>query len=304
MPSSADIERLFHDRRGMLWGLCYRLTGVAADADEIVQEAFVRALERAPNSGDDDRVRWLVRVATNLGLDRLRARRRRAYVGPWLPSPVEIAAEGDAGVESQYERREAVSYAFLIALERLAPKARAVLILRDVFDYPATEVADLLHTSEANVRVLHLRARRRLEGVSPNAHGVKDLAATTRRVLERFVDCLLRQDARGIEALLAESVRTVTDAGGEYTALSAPLVGRKRVVRFHLQTARRRGPVSRLEIRTVNGLPALLIETNPLVPQMAPRVVLRCEIDRDGRIRELHSILAPRKLTAVRFTEW
>jgi RNA polymerase sigma-70 factor (ECF subfamily) len=287
----------------MLWGLCYRLTGVAADADELVQETFVRALDRAPNASEDECARWLIRVATNLGLDRLRARRRRSYPGSWLPSPVDTPATEDAnpGVEVDFERREAVSYAFLVALERLAPKARAVLILSDVFDYAASEVADLLDTSEANVRVLHHRARRRLEGTLPERRAIRDLAAATREVLERFLDCMIRQDARGIEALLTRSVRTITDAGGEYTALHAPLVGVSRVARFHLETARRRGPVSHVEMRMVNGLPALVIETKPLRPQMAPRVVLRCEIDDEGRICELHSILAPRKLTAVRF---
>ena len=104
-----------------------------------------------------------------------------------------------------------------------------------------------------------------------------------------------------MEALLADSVRTITDSGGEYTALSKPLAGRAAVIRFHLETARRRGPISRVAMRIVNGLPALVIVTTPLRPQMAPHVVLRCEVDADGRIHELHTILASRKLTAVRF---
>jgi RNA polymerase sigma-70 factor (ECF subfamily) len=303
MQSPTDIERLFHARRRMLWGLCYRMTGVAADAEDLVQEAFLRALKDAPTTSEDECVRWLMRVATNLALDRLRVRRRRSYVGEWLPSPLETPGVEDANPDAatEYERREAVSYAFLVALERLAPKARAVLILRDVFDYPASEVAHLLDTSEANVRVLHHRARRRLEGSRADTPVTRDVATATRRALERFLDCMVRQDARGIEALLTKSVRTITDAGGEYTALHGPLVGASRVARFHLETARRRGPISHVEMRSVNGLPALVIETRPLRPQMAPRVVLRCEIDEEGRICELHSILASRKLTAIRF---
>lgn len=304
MPSRNEIEQAFLERRRMLWGLCYRLTGVAADADELVQETFVRALERPP-ANDDEWERWLVRVATNLSIDRLRARRRRRYVGSWLPSPVEIAeAEGvaDEGVAASYERLESMSYAFLLALEVLAPRARAVLILCEVFDYAAAEVAILLETTEANVRVLHHRARRRLAAVHPEPRPLREVAVQTRRALQAFVDCMLRQDVGGIEALLTASVRTITDGGGEYTALHAPLEGVARVVRFHLETARRRGPISRLEIRTVNGLPALFIETAAIRPQMAPRVILRCEIDADGRIRELHSILATRKLTAVHFS--
>lgn len=307
MPSHDEIEQAFRTRQRMLWGLCYRVTGVAADADELVQETFARAIERPPLAVDEDWHRWLVRVATNLSIDRLRARRRRAYPGSWLPSPVETpdalesATDQSAGVEAGYERLESVSYAFLLALEALAPKARAVLILCDVFDYPAGEVAALLGTSESNVRVLHHRARRRITAMHSDPRPMREVAPETRRVLQAFVDCMMRQDVAGIEALLTESVRTVTDGGGVYTALHAPLVGKSRVVRFHLETARRRGPISRFEIRNVNGLPALVIETAPIRPQMAPCVILRCEIDRDGRIRELHSILAPRKLTAVRF---
>lgn len=302
MPSAAEIERVFSARRRMLWGLCYRITGVAADADELVQETFVRALERPPRDAGGEFGGWLVRVATNLSLDRLRARRRRRYAGAWLPSPIETPEEAE-GVEVAFERGESVSYAFLLALEALTPKARAVLILCDVFDYPAREVADLLDTSEANVRVLHHRARRRLAELQPDlpSEPRRDLADDTRNALLAFLDCLTRQDVRGVEALLTKAVRTITDGGGEYTALHAPLVGLARVVRFHLETARRRGPISRVEMRTVNGLPALVIETTPLRPQMAPRVVLRCELAPDGRIRELHSILASRKLTAVRF---
>ncbi len=304
MPSHAEIERVFRERQRMLWGLCYRLTGVAADADELVQETFVRAIERPPPAADEDWHRWLVRVATNLSLDRLRARRRRAYVGPWLPAPIELAETvlAEDGVEAGYERLESVSYAFLLALEVLAPRARAVLLLREVFDHSAAEVARLLDTSEANVRVVHHRARRRLDAVRPGARPLREVAESTRAALHALVDCLMRQDEAGMRALLTAAVRTVTDGGGEYTALRAPLVGLDRVVRFHLETGRRRGPISRVEIREINGLPALVIETTPLRPQMAPRLVLRCEVDRDGRINELHTILTARKLTAVRFS--
>jgi RNA polymerase sigma-70 factor (ECF subfamily) len=307
MSNTSELEPVFRATQRTLWGLSYRLTGVAADADEVVQDTFVRALERPALATGDDWRRWLVRVATNLSLDRLRARRRRAYVGSWLPSPIETpeAAPVETAlperIDDAYERMESVSYAFLLALEILGPRARAVLILRDVLDHPASEVAAILGTSEANVRVLHHRARRQLAAARPAARPLRALAAQTRQALEGLLDCLVRQDAAGLRALLAASVRTVTDGGGEYTALRAPLAGVARVVRFHLETARRRAPRSRTELRWLNGLPALVIETDPLRPTMAPRLVLRCEIDGDGRIRELHSILASRKLTAVRF---
>src|SRR5262245_39594056 len=89
MIVAAELEQVFRARHRMLWGLCYRMTGVAADADELVQETFVRALERAPDLDEEDCHRWLLRVATHLSIDHLRSRRRRSYVGPWLPGPVE-----------------------------------------------------------------------------------------------------------------------------------------------------------------------------------------------------------------------
>src|SRR5439155_11110235 len=103
--------------------------------------------------------------------------------------------------------------------------------------------------SDANVRVLHHRARRRLAALHFEPRPMREVAPETQRTLQAFVDCLMRQDVAGIEALLTESVRTVTDGGGVYTALHAPLVGRSRVARFHLETARRRGPISRFEMR-------------------------------------------------------
>jgi RNA polymerase sigma-70 factor (ECF subfamily) len=112
---------------------------------------------------------------------------------------------------------------------------------------------------------------------------------------------MMNQDAAAMASLLTDDVRSVTDGGGCYTALKEPLVGKAPVVRFHLETARRRAPVSFTEIRSINGVAALVVATRPLRPQMSPQLVLRCEVDADGRIRELHTILNPRKLTAVRF---
>lgn len=297
----ADLDAVFRAERQTLWGLCYRLTGVAADADDLVQEAFARALERPPSTVDSWRL-WLVRVATNLSLDHLRARKRRGYPGPWLPSPVETADPGRQGdIETRYGNLEDASFAFLLALETLSPRPRAVLVLRDVFDYSVKEVSLVLGISEANVRILHHRARRRLEARGAES-GTKTRTTPdeTRRVLERFMTCLVRQDVSGIEALLAGSVRTLTDGGGVFSALRTPLRGRHLVARFHLRAARLRMPGSRFEFRILNGSPAVLVETETRRPRQAPRLVLRCELDSAGQIREIHSILAPRKLTAIR----
>src|SRR5205085_1091374 len=160
---AVQLADVFGEHRRFLWGLCYRLTGSAADADDLVQETFVRAIERPPERTDEPWRPWLVRVALNLGRDLLRRRRRRGYVGPWLPSPIEtgdevsppsvepVIAPGHT-MEGRYDLLESVSYAFLVALEALTPLQRAVLLLRDVFDYTVAETVDALGSSEANVK--------------------------------------------------------------------------------------------------------------------------------------------------------
>jgi RNA polymerase sigma-70 factor, ECF subfamily len=303
-----DLTPILEPHRRTLWGLCYRLTGSAADADDLVQQTFLRAIERPPDHPPADWKPWLVRVAVRLGIDTLRRRRRRGYVGVWLPSPVETepfedaAAAPDSDVASHYELRESVSFAFLLALEALSPRLRAALLMRDVLDYSAREVAEVLDTSEGNARILHLRARRALQRYDRERRApTRALADETRRALANLSEALLRGDAAALEALLTASVRTFTDAGGEFNALRTPLTGRTRVARFHLRVAARRAAGARLEIRTVNGLPALVIEFAESHRGAAPRLVLRCELDGEGRIRELHSIMAPAKLTAIRF---
>jgi RNA polymerase sigma-70 factor (ECF subfamily) len=305
-----ELATLFRTEQRGLWGLAYRMTGSAEDADDVVQEAFVRLVARPPPTPIGSLGPWLRRVATNLAIDALRRRRRRSYPGPWLPSPVETSEadlrDGRAGDRSDPEARyglaESVTFAFLLALEALGPRQRAVLLLRDVLGCSAQETADLIGASIGNVRVLHLRARRALEQYDKSrCVPTPALLAQHRGVLDRFLGCLLSQDARGLEALLADSVHTVTDAAGEYTALASPLAGRARVARFYLAAAlHRRESGTRTEVRLVNGLPAALITLERPVRRQAPRTLLRCELDGDGRVRVVHAVLAPRKLAALR----
>jgi RNA polymerase sigma-70 factor (ECF subfamily) len=272
-----------------------------------VQEAFARLLVQRPCPPLP--APWLARVVTHLGIDALRRRRRRAYPGPWLPSPIETPDAEPEGLlagagpdpETRYGQAESATYAFLLALEALGPRQRAVLLLRDVVGSTAREAADLLGTSEANVRVVHLRARRALEAYDRRrCLPTPELRARHRSALERFLACLEAQDARGLEALLAESVQTLTDAGGEYTALAAPLLGRARVARLYLTAAlHRRAGGTTTELLLVNGLPAALVSLHRPERRQAPRSLLRCELDADGRILLVHAVLAPRKLAGL-----
>ncbi|HYR95879.1 MAG TPA: sigma-70 family RNA polymerase sigma factor [Candidatus Binatus sp.] len=306
------LEELFRAHERMLWRLSYRLTGSAADADDVVQETFVRLIERPPADVAESLRAWLVRVATNLGVDALRRRKRRAYPGAWLPSPIETegpewppceaTAEGGTP-EARYELLESVSFAFLLALEALSPRQRAVLLLCEVLDYSAREAAAAIGTTESNARIIHHRARRALaEYDRGRCTPTPESQERTRHALGAFMASLATQDARAIEKLLADSVRTVTDAAGEYTALAAPLVGRQRVARLYLRAAEhRRTAGARFAIRLINGLPGVVMMLSRPQRRAAPRTVLRCEVSPAGRITELHAILASRKLTAVRF---
>jgi RNA polymerase sigma-70 factor (ECF subfamily) len=306
--TSAHPERLYDTHRKRVWGLAYRLTGNVEDADDVVQETFARLIERPPRdtSALDG---WLLRVATRLGIDAVRGRRRRAYSGAWLPAPVEADdedwlecfASNEPDPEARYGLLESVTFAFLVALEALSPKQRAVLLLRDVLGYSTVEAARILGTSDGNVRVVHLRARRAMANYDASRH-VPDAESRARHrvALERFLACLAAQDTRALEALLSESVRTTTDAGGAYTALAAPMDGRARIARFYLRaTANRVTGGPSVEVRIVNGMPAAVIALARPVRRQAPLTVLFLEFDAADQVRAVHTVLAPSKLARV-----
>jgi RNA polymerase sigma-70 factor (ECF subfamily) len=313
-PTLADA---FAADRRFVWGLCYRLTGSTADADDLVQETFARALERPPAARDAPWRPWLVRVALNLGRDLLRRRKRRRYPGPWLPALVETPdddsppahepAVGPYGTtEGRYELMESVSLAFLLALEALTPRGRAVLLLRDVFDYSVEQTADALDMSAANVKTTLHRARRAMRDYDrARVVPTRALQARTRDTLVRFLRGLAHDDQDDVEALLAEDVRALSDGGGERAAARKPVLGRDRVKRYALGIARRRAAGMPFELRLVNGLPAVLTAVQGGAADETVHVVTTCDVDASGRITRLYTVLATAKLGRVRFpAEW
>ena len=307
----AAASREFQAHRHFLWGLCYRMTGSAADADDLVQETFVRAIERPPADLRDGWRPWLSRVATNLAIDALRRRKRREYIGPWLPAPVDTGddvsppaheiASNDLSTEHRYDLLESVSVAFLLALEHLTPRQRAVLILRDVFDYTVQETAKALDLTQANVKVTHHRARQAMKGYEEKRlRPTRDHQARTAERLREFLECLQNQDVAGVEAMLAKDARALNDGAGEFFAARQPIVGRKNVARLYLGLAARGPKPDRLSFRMLNGLPALVVESG--APRgFAPRFILQVELGADGTIEAVHTALATRKLLAVPF---
>jgi RNA polymerase sigma-70 factor (ECF subfamily) len=300
---SIAAEILEADRR-MLWGVCYRMTGSAADADDLVQETFVRAMENPPPKKDQPLRPWLVRVAINLSRDLLRHRRRRNYTGPWLPSPVPTD-EAQRSVELAAPQSDSpssrVSFAFLRALEALTPAQRAVLLLRDVLDYSTAETASSLGISEANVKVHLHRARRRMrdydkERFTPNPA----LDQRTRAAIERFLACLSSGDIAALEKLLTEDVVSLSDGGGEVYAALNPVRGRAKVARLVAGLAGKLKRSPEFAFCHINGLPALVIENPDPPPNFASRLVAHFEVDSEGMIRRLGVVLAPGKLTAIK----
>lgn len=286
--------------RRWLFGVCYRMTGVAADAEDLVQQTFARALEANP-----DRTRalepWLTTVAMNLARDHLRARKARGYVGPFLPSPIPadeeevIAHEPHDDGKPRYELLESVSMAFLVALEVLSPTQRAVLLLRDVFDYSVRETAEALELTEANVKVVHHRARAAMAKYDEDEPWATRERA--REALALFLAALGSGDVHAVERLLARDARAVNDGGGEFFAARLPVVGREKVALFYSKLA---ANVGELEVATVldrNGWPMFVSRRAVTPPGEAPLSVTWVQVGADGLITEIGNVLATRKLT-------
>jgi RNA polymerase sigma-70 factor (ECF subfamily) len=301
------IEEAFKTNERFLWSLCYRLTGNAADADDIVQETFLRAMNSPPARTDKPWRPWLVRVAMNIGRDLLRRRRRQPYDGPWLPSPIETGDEASppsyepvdeaGGPLAHYDLLESVSFAFLLALEALTPAQRAVLLLRDVFDYSVRETAEALAMTESNVKTTHNRARRAMRAYDRSRQPpTQSLQQRTRQMMERFMACLASHDVAGAEALLAADARHLSDGGGEFVAARVPITGARKIVTFNVNLMKWATAHARAEWRMFNGLPAIFWESDCPPPGYPPRSVTTCTLDADGRIQSIHTVVATRKL--------
>jgi len=299
-----------NDKR-FLWGLCYRMTGSAADADDIVQETFVKALEKPPIDLEAPLRPWLVKVALNLSRDQLRRRRRREYFGPWLPAPVLTEDDGPLAVADpaapdmspgvRYDLQESISLAFLLALEALTPVQRAVLLLRDVFDYSTAETATTLDMTEINVKVTLHRARRIIGAYDKDrALNVNKDQVELRRTLEQFLTCLAKGDVQGLERMLVKDVILVSDGGGEINALAAPVVGRAKVLRLITKLYEAYRDVTRVSLHLINGQPAVVIERSKVEPGHASFYTMHCEIDQTSNLRRLNFVFSPTKLSALR----
>ena len=301
--SPLSLREAFVAHERLLWGLAYRMTGSAADADDVVQDTFERALASPPPDLDRDLRPWLVHVTMNVARDALRKRRSRAYVGPWLPSPLDDERFESVLVEpsdARYERSESASFAFVLALEALSPSQRAVLILRDVLDFSVRETAEALALSPVNVKVIHHRARRIMQSHDRAAPPERTkLAEATQIALAKMMAALATGDIDAARACLTSDAVLLSDGAGEYHAALNPILGADRVTRFLFGLQSKLGVDYDATVLSLNGLPALLVDYRTDRAKWAPRTVIRCEIDLEGKITAIHLVLATAKLTAV-----
>ncbi|MFC6045311.1 RNA polymerase sigma-70 factor [Nocardioides hankookensis] len=248
-------EDPFVAHRGLLFTMAYELLGSAAEAEDVVQETWIRwdALGEAARDEVVASRAFLVRMVTRKALDRLRAnsRRREQYVGEWLPEPVLTAPD----VADDVELAESVSFAMLTVLETLNPTERAVFVLREVFDVPYAEIADALDKSQAAVRQIGHRAR---EHVAARRPRMEVSPREQEEVVERFLAAVAGGDLQGLLDALAPDVVLVADGGGIAQAIRLPVAGAKKVANL-LRTFPKFGAGASLVPITLNGAPAVKV---------------------------------------------
>lgn len=293
MEEPAPDTAVIH--RPRLLGLAYRMLGDVDEAEDVVQEAFLRW-----HLADQDSIRapegWLVTVVTRLAVDRLRRLKteRAAYPGPGLPEPVRtedaLSPRAMPDPDRRAELASDLSMALLVLLERLAPEERAAFLLRDVFDTGYADIARILERSPDAVRQMVHRARARVQ--TDRARVASD-PAEHERLLERFVEAVIADDAEGVMVLLAPDVILASDGGGRARAALNVLTGREVISRFLLGVRRKFAPSYAHRIRYLNGEPALITFDHDTVIS-----TMSLELD-DGRIRAIHIMRNPAKLRHV-----
>jgi RNA polymerase sigma-70 factor (ECF subfamily) len=282
---SSDFER----HRQVLFAAAYRMLGTRADAEDVLQEAWLR-WDRVDRGEVDEPRAYLFRLVTRLALDQLRRvkARRETYVGPWLPEPLLTSP----GVAENAELAESLSMGLLVVLETLTPVERAVFVLHEVFGFSHAEVAEMLGRTERAVRQLAYRARQHVHARRPRRRADP---AEHREVTERFLAAALGGDLAALLDVLAPDVTLVADADGRSEAPRQPVHGAREVAEYLVSVVEFWPPGLGVEIIEVNGGPGALVTTNG-----RPFLVFALDIDQTGhRLREIDAVLNPDKLAAL-----
>jgi RNA polymerase sigma-70 factor (ECF subfamily) len=278
-----DFER----HRSLLFSIAYRMLGSVAEAEDVVQEAYLRWREvpegevRSPKS-------YLSAVVTRLSIDRLRSARREEYIGPWLPEP--LISDRAEELAAHYELDESLSMAFLVLLESLNPVERAVFLLREVFDYDYEEISSIVRKSEANCRQIARRARQSVAARRPRFERSLE---KEKMLTERFVEACMSGDMEGLLELLSEDVTLWSDGGGKVAAAPYPIHGPEKVARFLVGVLRTVPPGFFAHPARVNGGPGAIGYVDD-----HPTGVVALDVA-EGRIRRVRIVVNPDKLRTV-----
>ncbi len=281
-------DPVFEVHRQVLFGAAYRMLGSRADAEDVLQEAWLR-WNRADRDEVDEPRAYLFRLVTRLALDQLRRvkARREAYVGPWLPEPLLTSP----GAEERAELAETLSTGMLVVLETLAPVERAVFVLREAFGFSHAEIAEMTGRTERAVRQLAYRARRHVDARRPRRDTTP---GEHREVTERFLAAAIGGDLAALLSVLAPDVTFVADADGRSETPLQPVRGAREVAEYLVSVVPFWPPRLGVELTPVNGGPGAFVTTGG-----RPFMVFSFDVAPDGRLREIDVVLNPDKLPAV-----
>ena len=285
----------FDELRPLLFSIAYRMLASASEAEDIVQETFLRYhRETAAGTAIDSPKSYLSAVTTRLCIDHLRSARvrRESYVGTWLPEP--LLTDEEADVARQAETADSLSMGFLVLLETLTPVERAVFLLREVFEYGYEEIATIVGKTEENCRQIAVRARRQVQAGRPRYEASK---AQRDELAQRFFEAVGDGDVEGLVGMLAADVVVYTDGGGKAAALPRPVHGRDKVLRLA------RGPfatgerlsVDQMRFAEINGQPGAVLFDTAGVPVVAVSLDIV-----DDQIQAVRAVTNPEKLAHLR----
>jgi RNA polymerase sigma-70 factor (TIGR02957 family) len=291
---SGDIELEQLERyRGLLFSIAYRMVGEVGDAEDVVQEAYIRAHRVLADGGDIHEPKaFLTEVTTRLAIDHLRSARvrRERYVGPWLPEP--LVEDTEPSPEERTEEIESLSIAFLVVLETLSPVERAVFLLHDVFGFDFEEVAAAVDRSAANARQIAVRARKHIEARRPRFDPSPE---RKQELAERFFAAISGADVDGLVQMLSKDAVMVADGGGKGQALTKPVQGAMQIARFLAGLGRAaKQQDGRFTLVTVNGQPGAIahIEGGHVVSTVSLEIA-------EDKVVAIHAVVNPDKLERV-----
>ena len=290
-PRRIAIEgnAVYKELRPLLFSIAYRMVGSASEAEDIVQEAFLR-FHRETESGTDieSPKAWLSTVTTRLAINHVQSARvrRESYVGTWLPEPIVTDFESEGARHA--ETADSLSMAFLVLLESLGPVERAVFLLREVFEYGYDEIAGIVNKSEDNCRQIAARARRQIDAKKPRFEASR---RKREELAQRFFEAIMGGDTEGLIRMLAEDVVGYGDGGGKGPAVPKPVHGRDKIVRLFGSRRFAIDTVAELRLAEISGQPGAVMYGQ----DGRPLVVVSLDIA-DDRVQAVRAVSNPDKL--------